>query len=82
MMEAFGARIADVTSERKRITESLIKAMIDTAAELSLRPQHWYCDQLNNTDAVNGYRPLGDEIRAQTEGRADAFVQAVGPRRW
>jgi len=78
MMEAFGARITDVTSERKKITESLIKAMIDTAAEISLRPQHWYRDQINNTDAVNGYRPLGEEIRAQTEGPVDAFVRAVG----
>ena len=78
MMEAFGAHITDVISDQKKITESLIKAMIRRAAEISASPGHWYCDQLNNTDAINGYRPLGEEIWAQTAGRVDAFVHAVG----
>ena len=78
MMEAFGAHITDVISDQKKITESLIKAMIQRAAEISASPGHWYCDQLNNTDAINGYRPLGEEIWAQTAGRVDAFVHAVG----
>ena len=78
MMEAFGAHITDVVSDDKRITAALIKAMIAKAAELSRRPGHWYCDQLNNRDASAGYRPLGEEIRAQTGGRVDAFVHAVG----
>jgi cysteine synthase A len=78
MMEAFGAHITDVISDQKKITESLIKSMIRRAAEISARPGHWYCDQLNNTDAINGYRPLGEEIWEQSEGRVDAFVHAVG----
>lgn len=78
MMEAFGAHITDVISDGKKITAALIKAMIAKADELSARPQHWYCDQLNNTDASHGYRPLGEEIWAQTGGRVDAFVHAVG----
>jgi cysteine synthase A len=78
MMQAFGARITDVISERKQINAQLIKAMIDKAAEISARPDHWYCDQLNNTDASRGYRPLGDEIWEQSSGRIDAFVHAVG----
>ena len=78
MMEAFGAHITDVVSDDKRITAALIKAMIAKAAELSRRPGHWYCDQLNNRDASAGYRPLGEEIWAQTGGRVDAFVHAVG----
>ena len=78
MMEAFGARITDVLSDGKKITAELIKAMIAKAAELSQRPGHWYCDQLNNTDASSGYRPLGEEIWAQTGGNVDAFVHAVG----
>ena len=77
-MEAFGAHITDVISDQKKITESLIKAMIRSAAEISTRPQHWSCDQLSNTDASNGYRPLGEEIWVQTAGRVDAFVHAVG----
>jgi cysteine synthase A len=78
MMEAFGAHITDVISDQKRITESLVKAMIRKAADISASPGHWYCDQLNNTDASNGYRPLGEEIWAQTAGHVDAFVHAVG----
>ena len=78
MMEGFGAHITDVTSDGKKITAALIKAMIAKAAELSHRPGHWYCDQLNNLDASAGYQPLGEEIWAQTGGRVDAFVHAVG----
>lgn len=78
MMEAFGAHISDAISDQKKITESLIKAMILRAAEISASPGHWYCDHLNNTDTINGYRPLGEEIWAQTAGRVDAFVHAVG----
>ena len=77
-MEAFGAHIADVKSDDRKITESLIKEMIRTAGEISKRPGHWYCDQLRNHDAIAGYVPLGNEIWEQTGGRVDAFVHAVG----
>lgn len=76
-MEAFGARITDVKSDQKRITEPLIKEMIRTAGQISRRPRHWWCDQLNNQDAVAGYVPLGNEIWDQTNGRIDAFVHVV-----
>lgn len=76
-MLAFGARITDVPSDNKKITEGLIKAMISTAAEISQRPDHWYCDQLNNHDAIEGYLPLGDELWQQTGGHVDAFVHSV-----
>ena len=76
-MEAFGARITDVPSDGKRINQALIKAMIRTAGEIGQRPGHWWCDQLNNHDAVQGYRPLGEEIWAQTQGTVRAFVHAV-----
>jgi cysteine synthase A len=68
-MQAFGARVTDVRSDNKQITEALIKALISTAAEMSQRPGHWYCDQLNNHDAIAGYLPLGEEIWQQTDGR-------------
>ena len=77
-MQAFGARIMDVPSDSKKITERLIKTMMSTAAEISLRPGHWYCDQLNNHDAIEGYLPLGDELWRQTGGQLDAFVHSVG----
>lgn len=76
-MQAFGARIRDVKSDNKKINERLIKEMIRTADEISAQPDHWYCDQLRNRDAVSGYLPLGDELWEQTGGRVDAFVHAV-----
>ena len=76
-MEAFGAMIEDVPSDHGRITEALIKAMIARAHELSAQPNYWWCDQLNNRDAITGYLALGEEIWTQTGGRVDAFVHAV-----
>ena len=77
-MQAFGAHITDVPSDNGRITEALIKGMIATAGRLSQQPGHWWCDQLNNHDAISGYASLGEEIWRQTDGHVDAFVHAVG----
>ncbi len=77
-MKAFGAQITGVPSDNKKITEKLIKAMIETAREISARPGHWWCDQLNNHDAAAGYGPLGEEIWTQLAGKIDAFVHVVG----
>ena len=76
-MQAFGARITDVPSDNKKINEKLIRTLMSTAEEISLRPGHWYCDQLNNHDGIAGYLPLGDELWQQTGGQIDAFVHAV-----
>lgn len=77
-MLAFGATVEDVPSENGQITEKLIKSMIARAGEVAAEPGRWYCDQLNNHDAIAGYVPLGEEIWVQTDGRVDAFVHAVG----
>lgn len=76
-MQAFGAHVTDVQSDRQQITEALVKEMLRRAAVISERPGHWYCDQLNNTDAIAGYLPLGEELWQQSEGRVTAFVHAV-----
>ena len=76
-MKAFGATVTDVLSDNKKITESLIKEMIETSRGLSEQDNHWWSDQLNNHDAETGYYPLGDEIWEQSEGNADAFVHTV-----
>ena len=52
--------------------------MIATAGELSHRPGHWWCDQLNNKDGERGYAPLGEEMWAQSGERVDALVHSVG----
>jgi len=77
-MRAYGAELTDVPSDRKRITEQLIRTMIATAGEIARRPGHWYCDQLSNRDGEAGYHSLGEELWEQAGGRVDAFVQAVG----
>lgn len=77
-MKAFGGEITDVISDNKKITEQLIKAMIETSKGISTQENHWWADQLNNRDAEAGYYPLGEEIWSQTAGKVDAFVHAVG----
>ena len=78
MMQAFGAYVEDVASDAGQINESLIKRMIARAGEVASEPGHWWCDQLNNHDAVVGYHALGEEIWTQTGGRVDTFVHSVG----
>jgi cysteine synthase len=78
MMRALGAAVEEIPSDNGEITESLIRSIIDRAGVVASEPGHWWCDQLNNCDAVAGYHALGDEIWAQTDGRVDAFVHAVG----
>jgi cysteine synthase len=76
-MRAYGAEITDVPSDNGRITEHLIKQMIRTAGEISRRPGHWWCDQLNNGDGESGYHSLGEELWQQSGERVDAFVHSV-----
>ena len=77
-MKAFGAQITDVPSDRKKITEELIKAMIEKSRVVSQKPGHWWSDQLSNKDAILGYYPLGEEVWTQMGGNVDAFVHVVG----
>lgn len=76
-MRAYGARLTDVASDNKGITEQLIKTMIQRAGEISRQPGHWWCDQLNNQDGEAGYHPLGEELWQQADRRVDAFVHTV-----
>ena len=56
-MKAFGATVEEVRSDHGQITESLIKSMIARAGEVAEQSGHWWCDQLNNHDAIAGYLP-------------------------
>jgi len=76
-MRAYGADLTDVPSDNKRITESLIKAMIAKAGEISRQPGHWWCDQLSNADGEIGYHALGEELWRQSGERVDVFVHSV-----
>jgi cysteine synthase A len=77
-MSAFGAELTMVPSEGGLTTKKLILEMIAAAKEFSQRPHTYWTDQLNNFDNIVGYYPLAEEIRSQTNGEIDAFVQCVG----
>jgi cysteine synthase A len=76
--QAFGAEIMLIPSADGKITEELVRRMIDTAREVARAPKHWWFDQLNNPDAAAGYYRMGEEIWTQTGRKVDAFVQSVG----
>jgi cysteine synthase A len=76
--QAFGAEITLLPSDAGKITEQLIRKMMEAAREISAQPGHWWFDQLNNADAAPGYSGMAEEIWRQTNGKVDAFVQAVG----
>jgi cysteine synthase len=77
-MVAYGAKLTLVPYGGGGITKQLILDMIEAAKKLSLKPNTYWTNQLNNTDSIAGYFPLGEEIWSQTKGEVDAFVQSVG----
>jgi cysteine synthase A len=77
-MLALGAELTLVPSEGGLTTKKLILDMIEKAREIASAPGTYWIDQLNNADSIEGYRPLGEEIWTQTEGRVAAFVHSVG----
>jgi cysteine synthase A len=77
-MSAFGAELTLIPSETGKTTRKLILDMIEAAREISKKPRTYWTDQLNNSDSITGYYPLGEEIWNQTNGKLDAFVHCVG----
>lgn len=77
-MAALGAELTLVPSEGGLINKALILGMIAAAKEISREPRTYWTDQLNNVDSIAGYATMGEEIWAQTGGKIDVFIQAVG----
>lgn len=77
-MAALGAELTLVPSEGGLTTKKLILEMIEVARGLSLEPDTYWTDQLNNHDSIAGYFPLAEEIWSQTDGTVGAFVHSVG----
>lgn len=77
-MKALGAELTIIPSKGGGITKHLIEEMIETARRFSEEPETYWTDQLNNSDHVSGYLPLGEEIWEQTNGQIDAFVHCIG----
>ena len=77
-MAALGAELTLVPSDGGLINKKLILAMIEVAREISREARTYWTDQLNNVDSIAGYATMGEEIWAQTGGKVDVFIQAVG----
>jgi len=75
-MRAFGADVELVHSP-EGITPDLIPSMMKRAAEIATEIGGFQTDQFNNTDMVEGYRPLGEELARQVPGLS-AFCAYVG----
>ena len=78
-MRAFGAEVELIPSP-EGITPDLIPAMMKRAAEIAAETGAFATDQFNNTDMVNGYRRLGEELLDQLPGPPpiSAFCSYVG----
>lgn len=77
-MRAFGARLTMVAAPGGETTKAMVLEMIETARRLAAEPGSYWTDQFNNTDQLRAYEGMADEIREQTGGKLDAFVQSVG----
>jgi cysteine synthase len=76
-MRAFGAQVELIPSPAG-ITPDLIPAMMKRAAEIAAETGAFATDQFHNTDMVEGYHRLGEELVAQLSGAIDAFCCYVG----
>jgi hypothetical protein len=78
-MRAFGAQVELIPSP-DGITPDLIPSMMRRAAEIAAETGAFATDQFNNTDMVQGYRRLGEELLDQLPGvpPVSAFCSYVG----
>ena len=81
-MRAFGAEVELIPSP-DGITPELIPSMMRRAAEIAVETGAFATDQFNNTDMVDGYRRLGEELLDQLPGPPSitAFCSYVGDRK-
>jgi cysteine synthase A len=76
-MRAFGADV-ELLPSPEGITPTLIPRMRARAAEIAAETGAYRTDQFNNTDMVEGYNALGQELVEQLDGRIDAVCLYVG----
>jgi cysteine synthase A len=78
-MRAFGADVELIPSP-EGITPELIPAMVARAGEIAAETGAFWTDQFNNTDMIEGYRRLGEELLEQLPGppAIDAFCGYIG----
>ena len=77
-MRLLGARLKIIRSEGGGMTGKLTRDMVEAARVIAQETGAFWTDQLNNKDQLTAYHKMAEEIRAQTSGRIDGFVQSVG----
>lgn len=77
-MRALGAELTIVPSVGGQITPDLAPRVIAKAEEFAAETGTYWTDQLNNRDALVGYRGVGDELLEQLDRPIDVFCAAVG----
>ena len=77
-MRVLGARLQIVPSESGHMTEKLTRDMIEAARVVAAETGAFWTDQMKNTDQFAAYHAMAEEIRGQTDGQVDGFVQSVG----
>ncbi|MDY8110322.1 cysteine synthase family protein [Fulvimarina sp. 2208YS6-2-32] len=77
-VKAFGATVELINSPTGQITADLIPRMIERARELSRDEGYLFTDQFTNSDSLEGYRGIGQELLDQVPGDITAFCGAVG----
>jgi cysteine synthase A len=77
-MRLLGANLTIVPSENGKQTEKLTRDMIREAHRNADRMGAYITAQMENTDQLQAYTKLANEIWEQTGGRIDGFVQSVG----
>ena len=79
MMEALGAQLEIVKSPDGKISKDLIQGMITKANEIAREPNTYFTDQLSNTDVLDGFQILGEEIIQQLKDVSiDAICDTIG----
>ncbi|KAJ5168833.1 uncharacterized protein N7482_004427 [Penicillium canariense] len=77
-MRLLGANLTILQSDNGRQTEKLTKDMIIEAHRIAEETGAYITAQMDNTDQMQAYTKLAEEIWEQTGGRVDGFVQSVG----
>lgn len=77
-IQIFGGELELVPSEGGKITPDLIPKMIARAEIIANETGAFWTRQFTNTDALEGYRIMGEEILKQLNGPIDVFCAGVG----
>jgi cysteine synthase len=77
-MKILGAKLQIVESDGGRMTEKLTRNMIEEARVVTEKTGAFWTDQMKNTDQLEAYHQMAEEIWSQTSGQVDGFVQSVG----